>query len=112
MFASKSLWEHLARGAAGVGALVAAVALGPTWPWLSLALLPLALVALRGCPMCWTVGLVQTLHARLQKKPTEGLCVDGACGLQAPRRGPSEDEPGKARTLGGWEQDGKRLFAY
>jgi hypothetical protein len=32
--------------------------------------------------MCWTVGLVQTVRARLQKKPTEGLCVDGACGLR------------------------------
>jgi hypothetical protein len=82
MFASKSLLEHLARGTAGLGALVAAVALAPAWPWLSLVLLPLALVALRGCPMCWTVGLIQTVHARLQRKPTRGLCIDGACALR------------------------------
>jgi len=30
-------------------------------PWLSLVAGVAALVALRGCPMCWTVGLVETL---------------------------------------------------
>ena len=30
-------------------------------PWLSLGAGVAALVALRGCPMCWTVGLVETL---------------------------------------------------
>jgi hypothetical protein len=59
--ASNSVREHVLRGAAGlaaavlVGVLVAVV--GPV----SLALLPLTAVAWRGCPTCWTVGLLGTL---------------------------------------------------
>lgn len=86
MFASKSIVEHLARGAAGLGALAAFVVLAAAHPWLSLPLIPLALVALRGCPMCWTVGLVQTVLARLQGKASSGPCIDGSCAVRAQRR--------------------------
>ncbi|WP_079427098.1 hypothetical protein [Streptomyces katrae] len=74
-FASASLPRHLARGALGFGSLAGAVALLPyAWP-VSLALLPAGLLALRGCPMCWTVGLVQTLsRGRLRRS-----CEDGRC---------------------------------
>jgi hypothetical protein len=30
----------------------------------SLLLLPVALWALKGCPVCWTIGLIETLTAR------------------------------------------------
>ena len=66
MFASSSLLEHLARGVVGFGALVVAVILartpgaGPAAGSAALALL--ALLILRGCPVCWTVGLVETLQ--------------------------------------------------
>ena len=103
MFASKSILEHLARGAAGLGALVASAVLAPTQPWLSVALFPLALVALRGCPMCWTVGLIQTVRARLQRKSTEGLCVDGACAIRArpPASGAASSGPRDSRPGAG-----------
>ena len=81
MFASKTILEHLFRGAIGLGAFASAVALTPTHPWLSLAMVPLALVTLRGCPLCWTMGLVQTVLAKVQGKSTEGLCVDGSCSI-------------------------------
>ncbi|MFF4581825.1 hypothetical protein [Streptomyces sp. NPDC001389] len=76
-FASASLPRHLARGALGFGSLVLAVALLPyAWP-VSLALLPVGLLALRGCPMCWTLGLVQTVsRGRLKRS-----CEDGRCTL-------------------------------
>jgi hypothetical protein len=78
MFASKSLGEHLLRGLIGVGALVAAAAYGGLgWPLL--VLLPMALVALRGCPACWTIGLVQTVWAKVRRRPAAGACLDGAC---------------------------------
>lgn len=80
-FASRSLLEHLARGAVGIGALAFAVTLSPTHPLLMVVALPVALVMLRGCPMCWTVGLVQTIAAKLQGRSTEGLCVDGSCAV-------------------------------
>jgi hypothetical protein len=83
MFASKSIPKHLARGAIGIGAFVAATSLGPQHPGLSLGAIAVALLSLRGCPMCWTIGLVQTVIARIRGKPSTGLCVDGSCSLAA-----------------------------
>ncbi|KIF00380.1 hypothetical protein PL81_41550 [Streptomyces sp. RSD-27] len=76
-FASASLSRHLVRGVLGFGSLVLAVVLLPyAWP-VSLALLPAGLLALRGCPMCWAVGLAQTLsRGRLRRS-----CEDGRCTL-------------------------------
>jgi len=48
--------EHLARGVLGLGAFAAAAVLATPHPWLSLAGIPLALLALQGCPMCWRSG--------------------------------------------------------
>jgi len=78
-FASASIAEHLARGAVGLAALGGSVLAAPSHPWLSLLALPVALIALRGCPTCWTIGLVQTIAARLRGKPAGGACHDGAC---------------------------------
>ncbi len=59
--ASNSVREHLFRGAAGLAAAVLACVLVAVVGPVSLALLPLTAVAWRGCPTCWTVGLVGTL---------------------------------------------------
>lgn len=83
MFGSKTLTEHLLRGIVGVGCFVAGVSGSSTSPWLSIALLGLALLALRGCPMCWTLGLVQTLAARLTGRHQHDACVDGGCAGRA-----------------------------
>jgi hypothetical protein len=61
MYGSAFLGAHLMRGAAAAVLLVWAVAHQSAHPWLSLGAGVAALVALRGCPMCWTVGLVETL---------------------------------------------------
>ena len=59
--ASGSVHEHLLRGAAGlVAALLAIVLVAVVGP-ISLALLPVTVLAWRGCPTCWTVGLLGTL---------------------------------------------------
>lgn len=79
MFASKTMTEHVARGVVGLGALSVAVRLQQTDAWLTLLLIPLALVALRGCPMCWTVGLLQTAFAKLSGRTSAQVCVDGSC---------------------------------
>jgi hypothetical protein len=84
MFASNTLTEHLLRGAFGISAFVVAGVLGSSAPLLSLALVPIALVALRGCPMCWTVGLVQTV-AKVRGASSLRSCVDGRCATTAPR---------------------------
>jgi len=68
MFASKTFTEHLARGVLGIALIVAAVVVGRTGGLAataaSLALGVTSLVALRGCPMCWTTGLVEMIAAR------------------------------------------------
>ncbi|MBL1104848.1 hypothetical protein JK361_09625 [Streptomyces sp. 5-8] len=74
-FASASLPRHLARGALGFGALAASVACVPAVGPISLALLPAGLLALRGCPMCWAIGLLQTVsRGRLQRTCTDDHC--------------------------------------
>jgi hypothetical protein len=61
MFGSAFLGAHLMRGAAAAALLAWAIVHQTAHPWLSLGAGVAALVALRGCPMCWTVGLVETL---------------------------------------------------
>lgn len=81
-YASRSLPRHLARGAIGFGGLIGSLALLPLVGPVSLLLLPVGVLALRGCPMCWAVGLVQTLsRGRLERD-----CDDGACRLTPARR--------------------------
>ncbi|MEY9858279.1 uncharacterized membrane protein YtjA (UPF0391 family) [Catenulispora sp. GAS73] len=79
-FASASLTRHLARGVIGFGGIAGGVALIPFVGIAALLLVPVGLVALRGCPMCWTMGLVQTLSAGRVRRE----CVDGRCELRLP----------------------------
>ncbi|OAR23361.1 hypothetical protein A8W25_23675 [Streptomyces sp. ERV7] len=72
----------MARGAIGFGALAGSLALLPVVGPMSLLLAPVGLIALRGCPMCWTIGLLETVSAgRLRRS-----CADGRCELT--RAGP------------------------
>ena len=80
MFASENLFEHLARGLIGFGAVALAVYIGLK-PGLGFAVVSLglgaaALVALRGCPICWTIGLVETIWNAL------GFSAGGRCGAK------------------------------
>ncbi|MGW1738953.1 hypothetical protein ACWCPQ_09090 [Nocardia sp. NPDC001965] len=75
-FASASLSEHLVRGVVGFGALIGSVALIPVVGPLGLILLPLGIFALRGCPTCWAVGLMQTVsRGRLQRSCAGDRCT-------------------------------------
>jgi hypothetical protein len=68
LFASKSVTEHFVRGALGLAAWTVAfrlLAIPSTVSLLSAALLGLAaLVIMRGCPTCWTMGLINTIFRR------------------------------------------------
>ncbi|MFE5913691.1 hypothetical protein ACFQ6B_32050 [Streptomyces wedmorensis] len=76
-FASKSVPRHLARGAVGFGLIIGSIALVPVAGPVTLLAAPLALIAFRGCPTCWMVGLAQTVsRGRLERQ-----CVDGVCTL-------------------------------
>ncbi len=58
-----ALGWHVLRGAAAVALLVAGFSPGWPSPWPALLSLPLAAVLLRGCPMCWLLGLAERLRA-------------------------------------------------
>lgn len=75
-FASASLPRHLTRGVVGFGALIGSIALLPLIGAISLLLLPVGLIALRGCPMCWAIGLAQTVsRGRLRRSCDNGQCT-------------------------------------
>jgi hypothetical protein len=75
-FASSSLAAHLLRGAIGFGLIAGALVLSAAYGPVALLLAPVGLVALRGCPTCWAVGLVETISAgRLRRDCSETGCT-------------------------------------
>ena len=64
-FASRTVMRHLLRGAAGLLAVAGALLMlrggGPLGVIGTLPPLALAVILFRGCPMCWTVGLIETV---------------------------------------------------
>lgn len=65
IFATQTLTGHLIRGTAAFALLYATISQQHAHPgWSVLAGLA-ALVAMRGCPMCWTIGLIETIGHRL-----------------------------------------------
>lgn len=65
-FASQSLAGHLLRGAVAFTLLYWAIAHQQAQPFMALLAGAGALVAMRGCPVCWTIGLVETLGQKLR----------------------------------------------
>jgi len=65
-FASATLAAHLARGVLAATLITLAISTNARFPWLAACAAVAAVVLLRGCPMCWTVGLVETVY----KHPT------------------------------------------
>jgi hypothetical protein len=70
--ASSSVHRHLLRGAIGLLAVLGAILLLGVLGPVSLVLLPVAVVAWRGCPTCWAVGMIGTLSDR---RPTAAACT-------------------------------------
>ncbi|HEY5287898.1 MAG TPA: hypothetical protein VIJ50_12400 [Solirubrobacteraceae bacterium] len=78
VLASKSVARHLARGALGFGLIGTAIVLASSAGPAALVLAPFGLLALRGCPTCWCVGLAQTISAgRLERN-----CAGSDCSLR------------------------------
>jgi hypothetical protein len=68
MFASSGLVEHLARGVIGICALNYAISISEQHSIYSLALAVVSLLAFRGCPTCWTIGLVETTYRQFKRR--------------------------------------------
>jgi hypothetical protein len=80
LFASKSILEHIVRGAVGFGTLGLAV-----WALREPGLMPLleavalggvSLFALRGCPVCWSIGMINTVLNTTLKSKSCAACDD------------------------------------
>ena len=88
-FASASLAEHLARGV-GAAVLLALTfwlfqGFGPVRLAGSATSLAGAIALMRGCPTCWTVGLVATLGAARRARQAAGAPSTLPASVPAPR---------------------------
>lgn len=66
LFASTSLTVHLLRGVFGSTTLFYALNISSTRPVLAVFLGVATLIALRGCPVCWIVGLIETIKLKFK----------------------------------------------
>jgi hypothetical protein len=66
MFASKTIAAHIFRGVIGAGLIAWAVLHQSSDPAFAVGAGVVALVAMRGCPLCWTLGLVATIGERIR----------------------------------------------
>lgn len=71
MFASTSVSEHLLRGIIGICVLVLGFLLPTKYPILLVLGLIIAYISFRGCPICWTFGLVNTCRIAKQRTTEE-----------------------------------------
>ncbi|HEY8102003.1 MAG TPA: hypothetical protein VIF82_14765 [Burkholderiaceae bacterium] len=65
-FASESLLGHLIRGGVAIGLLAWAIQ-HQTQTTLSILAGMGALIAFRGCPVCWTIGLIETVMQKAKR---------------------------------------------
>jgi hypothetical protein len=88
-FASRSVTEHWARGLAAFALLAITSEFGKEHELLAQGCGIAALVLLRGCPLCWTVGLYETLRPRLRsarpKLGRDSYRAEGPAGHPAPQ---------------------------
>ena len=66
MFASKTLAGHLLRGVTAAALIAWALLHQSSNPGFAVAAGVLAVAAMRGCPLCWTLGLLETIGERLR----------------------------------------------
>ena len=66
MFGSTSIAAHLTRGVIAAALIAWAVLDESSNPAFAVIAIVLAIVAMRGCPMCWVLGLVETVGNRMR----------------------------------------------
>jgi hypothetical protein len=60
-FGNRSILVHLMRGIIGFGAMALALNGYDQIGWPALLLFPITLWMLKGCPVCWSIGLVESV---------------------------------------------------
>lgn len=75
-FGNRTIGLHLLRGVLGVAALYVWFSMAGRTIWPSLVLLPAGLYLLKGCPMCWTVGLIETVVMTVRRRNAPKLASE------------------------------------
>jgi hypothetical protein len=66
MFASTTIAAHVFRGVIAAGLITWALLHQSSSPVVAVVAGALAVVAMRGCPLCWTLGLLETIGERIR----------------------------------------------
>lgn len=74
LFATQTLSGHLLRGAMAFALLYTAVSQQHAHPIWALLAGGLSLIVMRGCPVCWAIGLVETVGQRWRAMRTHRNC--------------------------------------
>jgi len=67
-FGNKTIRVHLLKGILGLIALYISINTISRTVWPSIILIPLVLYLLKGCPACWTMGLIETIVMAVHKR--------------------------------------------
>lgn len=67
-FGNQSILIHLVRGALGFGSLVLALKGYEVIGWPALPLMGISVWMLKGCPVCWSIGLVESVTLKFLKR--------------------------------------------
>lgn len=65
MFASKTVAAHLMRGGIAAALIAWALLHQSSNPMFAVASGVAAVIAMRGCPLCWMLGLLETIGERI-----------------------------------------------
>ena len=74
-FGSRSIGVHLLRGAVGMVAMALALHF-QHFVWPAILGMPLAIWMFRGCAVCWTTGLIETVAMRVLARADGAPSVD------------------------------------
>jgi hypothetical protein len=68
VFASKTVVAHVFRGVIAAALIVWALVHQSTEPVFAVAAGAAAVIAMRGCPLCWAVGLFETIGETIRAR--------------------------------------------
>jgi hypothetical protein len=92
MFASRTIAGHLTRGAIAAALIAWALAHQSSDPGFAALAGIAALVAMRGCPLCWTMGLFETIGESMRLRRTGQTVRTVSCTRTGCRRNGTSDE--------------------
>jgi hypothetical protein len=78
IFGNQTIGRHLLRGALGIAALYISLSTLRGTTWVGFIFLAIAVYLLKGCPMCWTLGLIETIAMTIHRRSEGQFRSDGS----------------------------------